>query len=99
MGVDYEYCGECRECLYEGEFTRCHNENCDNEFWHPCDHGRYCIDCGIEKKLLIMIDDMYFCNRKCYRIYKKESDKELMEEERKKQDEQLIQLKKISINY
>ncbi len=97
MGVDYYYCGECRECIYEENFTRCHNENCDNEYDHRCGHGRYCIDCGLEKKMFIEIDERYFCNKKCYKVYKKENDKELIEKDKVKQEKELIMLKKIII--
>ncbi len=96
MGVDYDYCGECRECLHEDEFPIC--GNCEYEYDHKCGHGRYCIDCGLKKKIFIEIDEMYFCNKKCYKIFKKENDQEIIDEQKVKQDRELTLLKKIIIN-
>ena len=77
MGVDYLYCGECRECYHEDDFPKCNRESCfDDWFEHSSGHGYYCIDCGLKEKVFIEIDEMYFCNKKCHRIYEKEREKE-----------------------
>ena len=103
MSVEYEYCGSCKECLHEDEFTICGNDECGEDFEHPTTHGRYCIDCGVKNKIFIKaktvnpedensdldsendnINDYdYFCNKKCYNIWKKGHDQYLIDREKK----------------
>jgi hypothetical protein len=81
MGVEYEYCGECEECFHEDCFATCYNDYCGEVYEHKSGHGRYCIECGLNK-LFIEIDEMIFCkNKKCYERYKKELEKELKKKE------------------
>ena len=70
--MTYKYCGECKECLPEDEFTTCKRESCWKCFTHDSLHGRYCIDCGLKNKKFIQIDKDYFCSLKCHRLHEKD---------------------------
>jgi len=82
MGVDFLYCGECRECFNSECFPNCYCESCDESFEHPSGHGYYCIDCGIEEDKFIEVDNNYFCNDECYQTHKKEHKQYLIDREK-----------------
>lgn len=43
MTIDYLYCGECKEVIYEEHFLQCCS--CSEPYEHPSGHGYYCDTC------------------------------------------------------
>jgi hypothetical protein len=84
MGVDYNYCGECKQCLHSDYFPDCRRENCGEEYEHPSGHGYYCVDCGLENGIFIgsLLKEKFFCNAKCKRLHKKEHAQYLIDREK-----------------
>lgn len=76
MGVDFYYCGECKQCFSSECFPDC--IHCGQPFEHPCKHGLYCIDCGKKKEIWIEPEeDRFFCNKECYKKYKEKRNEEI----------------------
>jgi|SRR5271165_6773683 len=78
MGVDYHYCGNCRESQYEGNFRQCHYEGCCERFESDSGHGYICNDClddAVKDKEVFKskrCDDAYFCSKRCRKDWIKE---------------------------
>ncbi|HRP36809.1 MAG TPA: hypothetical protein PLS50_03290 [Candidatus Dojkabacteria bacterium] len=73
--MNYPYCGACEKCFpfLPENFPGCSRSGCKNVFYyHPSGHGLYCVFCGIKRRIFIEQNDLYFCNKKCFRVYEKE---------------------------
>lgn len=89
MGVDYLYCGECRECLHEDDFSVCHY--CLEPFEHPSNHGFYCIKCEDKCKPTRKTREHLFCSKDCLLAFKEQKQKE---KEEKLKNKQVIEVKR-----
>ncbi|HRP37865.1 MAG TPA: hypothetical protein PLS50_08730 [Candidatus Dojkabacteria bacterium] len=78
MGVDYHYCGTCRESLHADCFRQCYYEGCCELFENSSGHGYICEDCidvAVKKNEVFKsrrCDDAYFCSKECRNEWIKE---------------------------
>lgn len=78
MGVDYHYCGDCRESMHEDCFRQCYYEGCSELFESSSGHGFICNDCldaAVKDKDIFKskrCDDAYFCSKDCRKEWIKE---------------------------
>lgn len=94
MGVQYFYCGECKEAASEYDFPKCSGPNCAELFDHPLNHGFYCDKCICDcKDVKYTRRNRVFCSKDCYKEYKEEKAKEKAEKIKAKE---IIQVKKNS---
>jgi hypothetical protein len=77
MGQDFEYCGECEECVPDDNLCMC--SECGQEINHPCGHGFYCIDCISHCKYANEKRSKLFCDKQCYKQWKESKAKKQQE--------------------
>jgi hypothetical protein len=86
MGVDYLYCGECRQCYNDNYFDRC--DICDELETADC-CGYKCYRCAewyyFDKRKTKKYCDSCFDDEKKERILKRKEDKLKRDAEKEKQ--------------
>jgi len=76
MGVDYYYCGDCRESMHSDCFPQCHF--CSETFESSSGHGIICDECidgAVKDKDVFKskrCKDSYFCSKDCRKEWIKE---------------------------